>query len=537
MRADYRTRTQHKEVTLTKRLALLGLLVAAFLVLAAPAMAFDGFRDDYTLTSTCATCHGEGNPFSNPDVVTPWSETAHAMIGTVELDPVTGELIGGTANAEPIADGPSCAGCHSANYKPVAHVPDANGVYPWENTAGDDAFSEPFVGCSTCHWSQTTGSPTAHNVPDGNMANADICGQCHSRYSGSVEQYENHDGTFSTRQYTLGDFNPLGAAPDWAPESITAYLNIATPESPQSMVYYTDGGGELLPFSARGHEEGAQQYSEWAGEGHAMALDGFIETMGGRFPFMTGCLECHSGDYILTEGTDDQPTIADAKYGVTCQVCHDPHTQSEQTSLWNEERNPQLTAPREELCVECHNAEIPVGQTATPGTEVHHPMKEIMEGRGAIDVPQGSVSVHKDKCVNCHMVPTSYDRNGVPMTGANHVFGIIEPETAAESLSTANIGGIKRPLPNSSCSECHGRSSDPYATYLTGTIENRQAQMQAWDAEVGAELEAAAVRLGHLERERALVPEGLHQPYLHRDRGQLGHPQLGLRPHRHPEGA
>ena len=218
--------------------------------------------------------------------------------------------------------------------------------------------------------------------------------------------------------------------------------------------------------------------------------------MGGRFPFMTACLECHSGDYILAE-EGEEPTIADAKYGVTCQVCHNPHSAGRADLLWNEERNPQLTAPREDLCVECHNAELEEGTTATPGTEVHHPMKEIMEGRGAIGVAQGSPSVHKDKCVNCHMVPTSYDRNGVPMTGANHVFAIVEPEVAAESLSTANIGGVQRPMPASSCGECHGRSSDPYATYLTGTFENRQSQMQAWDAEVGDELTAAATRLGY----------------------------------------
>ncbi len=299
------------------------------------------------------------------------------------------------------------------------------------------------------------------------------------------------------------------------PDPISDYLNIATPAAPQSMVYYTDADGKLLPWSARGHEEGAQQYNEWAVvytddegeehvEAHANALDGFIETMGGRFPFMTSCLECHSADYRLAE-EGSKPTINEAKYGVTCQVCHDPHAQSEQTSLWNEERNPQLTAPREELCVECHNAEIPKGETATPGSEVHHPMKEIMNGTGAIGVPEGSPSVHKGKCVECHMVPTDYDRNGVPMTGANHVFKVVEPEVAAESLSTANIGptgdSVKRPLPASSCTLCHGRSSDPYATYLTGTFENRRTQMQTWDEEVGVELTAAAGRLGYAATE------------------------------------
>jgi len=282
------------------------------------------------------------------------------------------------------------------------------------------------------------------------------------------------------------------------PESITKYLNIPTPTAPQQMVYYKDAAGNVLPWSARGHEEGAQQYNEWAMEGHAKSLTA-IKAFGSD-----SCLECHSADYRMAD-EDAKPTIKEAKYGVTCQVCHDPHKQSDETSLWNEERNPQLTAPREELCVECHNAEIPTGKTATPGTAVHHPMKEIMDGTGAIGVPEGSPSVHKGKCVECHMVPTDYDRNGVPMTGANHVFAIVEPETAKESLSTAAIGGVKRPLPASSCSLCHGRSSDPYAAYLSGTFENRQAQMKKWDAEVGTELTAAASRMGYASTAAAVT--------------------------------
>jgi hypothetical protein len=470
---------------MTKRLVLVALVMAAALVLAAPAMAFDGYRSDYTPTYgqdtvSCEGCHSNWSEF------TEWQSTSHAMVGTasiVEDPPGTYELTG-TANAEPIADG---------------HVEDpVTGFYPWENTVRDDAFTEPFVGCSTCHVGFASTHEAFDGTPKSNLANADICGQCHSRYSNSVVPYENYDGTSAVRQYTLGNFSPLGTLGNgWTPESITNYLNIPTPTAPQQMYYYKDAEGNLLPWSARGHEEGAQQYNEWAMEGHANSLNA-IKAFGSD-----SCLECHSADYRMAE-EGAKPTIKEAKYGVTCQVCHDPHAQSEQTSLWNEERNPQLTAPREELCVECHNAEIPAGETATPGSVVHHPMKEIMDGTGAIGVPEGSPSVHKGKCVQCHMVPTDYDRNGVPMTGANHVFAIVEPDVAAESLSTAAIGGVKRPLPASSCSLCHGRSSDPYAQYLSGTFENRQNQMKTWDGEVTAELTAAAARMGYASTSAAV---------------------------------
>ena len=488
---------------MVKRVLIVAAVLAAIFVLAAPALAFDGFRDTYVNTPVCAGCHG------GDAVYTDWSATSHAMVGeatVTEIAPGEWELAG-TANAEPIADGPGCAGCHSGNYDTEKAIPDATtGFYPWVNTAGDDAFSEPFVGCSTCHWGQGAsgelGMPgITHTVPMGNMANADICGQCHSRYSLSTVQYPNSDGTSAFRQYTRGDFNPLGVGttdPAWSPSPISDFLNIATPATPQSMVYYKLGD-ELLPWNARGHEEGAAQYPEWAAEGHANALN----AIKGYAAFMdiTECLECHSSDYRLLEEAGDDPTVADVKYGVTCITCHAPHKQGAQTSFWNEERNPQLTATRQTLCVECHNAELAPQADgspgiAAPGSAVHHPMKEMMAGTGAIDVPQGSPSVHKGRCVQCHMVPTSYDRNGVPMTGSNHAFAIVEPEVAAEAVSTAAIGGEIRHMPASSCSSCHKQDGTQYATYLQETLDDRQEAMKNWDAQVTVALEAGAKALG-----------------------------------------
>ena len=466
---------------MTKRLTLFVLIVAAFLVLAAPALAFDGWRADYTTSEMCGTCHAGSAEFDG------WAASAHAMVGeaTVTEDPENpGEwILAGTANAEPIADGPGCAGCHSGNYNPAAHVPDAvTGVYPWQNTAGDDAFSEPFVGCSSCH----RGLNSAHVVPTGTMANPDICGQCHSRYSASVQRYANYDDSTSVRQYTLGDFNPLGEAasdPAWSPLPITDFLNI--PEAgkvwpdganvPSQSFYSYDG--ELLPYNARIHEEGAVQYNEWAHEGHAGALDTLRPLA--AFMDVTECLECHSADYRLLEEAGDltgAETIDDFKYGITCVTCHDPHTQGTQTSVWNEERNPQLAKPRKDLCVECHNGHLG-DAAAEPGTEVHHPMNEMMNGTGGIDVPQGSPSVHKNRCVQCHMTPVGLDRFGTPGTAGNHDFGIIEPEVAAEATvtitppggvaTTSRMGPTRR-------STCRRPSTTARPPCTTGTTRSRQ---------------------------------------------------------------
>ena len=66
-------------------------------------------------------------------------------------------------------------------------------------------------------------------------------------------------------------------------------------------------------------------------------------------------------------GASTGDAAANAKYGVTCVGCHKPHQQSAQTSFWNEERNPQLTMPRNELCIQCHNAELAPQANGQPG--------------------------------------------------------------------------------------------------------------------------------------------------------------------------
>ena len=90
------------------------------------------------------------------------------------------------------------------------------------------------------------------------------------------------------------------------------------------MVYYTDADGNLLPWSARGHEEGATQYNEWAvqywregdngepelhTEAHANAIPDLI----GSGHASDSCLECHSADYRMAE-EGEKPTVDEVKY-------------------------------------------------------------------------------------------------------------------------------------------------------------------------------------------------------------------------------
>ena len=93
---------------MAKRVLLVAIIVAAILVVAAPAMAFNGYRSDYTVSTACQVCH-DGIP-GIPAVYGAWSETKHAESNA---DGQSGRLPYGS----------SCAGCHTANFDPSKVVP------------------------------------------------------------------------------------------------------------------------------------------------------------------------------------------------------------------------------------------------------------------------------------------------------------------------------------------------------------------------------------------------------------------------------
>jgi nitrate reductase cytochrome c-type subunit len=392
--------------------------------------------------------------------------------------------------------------------------------------AGESASSEDFIGCSSCHYGASAGIPeldgpdandTAHRVPYGEMANADICGACHSRYSYTADTYTVQPTPDETPpvllqpQMAIG-FPELGMpasppATGWVAASpLSDYLNVPSPgwtptPNPSAttasglMTYWQMDGVDTM-WQARGHDGDAAQYPAWASEGHAIALEPLRAIFGDNIP--STCLECHSADYrIAEEAGKTPPTGAQAKYGVTCVGCHTPHDAGTTKGVWDEAFDAQLIGnPKNgsNLCITCHNGELPVGTEATPGTEIHHPMKEMMAGYGAIGVDE-IPSVHEGKCIQCHMPPTAAGTSHGANLGANHTFTIIEPEVAA----TVDDG----PMPYSACSTCHGRASDPLATYLQGTIEQRQSWTKAKIAAIWDELDAAAVKLGYADTDAA----------------------------------
>lgn len=509
----------------TTRIAMLVAVASIMLIVASPALAFDGARGDYLPVSFCATCHDVG---SGLPVVPEWSLTGHASEGSVADS---------RANAYPVGRGPSCAGCHAGNYDPAKAVASASPVptpspTPTATTTGyswppavpiwpspiDNAYTrETFtggnatvhtdvavLGCSSCHGNVTSTAHMWGGLSDDEyqrLANPEICGQCHDRYA-----YNRNVYTIPTPKPTsLNNFHPqYPVGLNVYTGSLSDQMTLPDPavSPPASGLWSFWAGGQ----SKKAHGEGAVQFGEWNQGGHKDALADLKALQ----PFvpdsvLNTCLKCHSSDYMLMEEAGKTvPTINTAKYGVTCQACHLPHDEGPTGATWNEERDPQLRAPQTELCTKCHTGEIATGAEYQPGDEVHHPMKEMMAGYGAIGVPENP-SPHQGKCVECHMVPTGYENTGLRGTSANHRFLIVAPEEAAGQTTTVSVDGVNttRNMPYSSCSTCHGSPDDPLATHLQDLIENRQQWITDKLAAIQAELNAAAIRMGYADFDTA----------------------------------
>ncbi len=183
------------------------------------------------------------------------------------------------------------------------------------------------------------------------------------------------------------------------------------------------------------------------------------------------CLQCHSADYRISWPTaSPMPTGARRSTASPASAAtrrtrparpRAPGTRSSTHQLVGDPANPS------DLCSTCHNSQIGDG-VLTAGTTVYENQKEVMNGTGAIGVPQGIPGVHKGKCVECHMPPTSYSR-GSAQLGGNHTFEIITrsrggrpvpvtPRQRRRSPSQhARHHAVDSSMPYSACSTCHNK--------------------------------------------------------------------------------
>jgi hypothetical protein len=507
------------------------------LIAAAPAFAANGARADYTTSNGCAVCHTSGQPAGAPKVYNDWATTAH---GT------DAEAAGAAAE---LPYGSVCAGCHTANFDPskVTPTPTATstaGAVTWEATVpspmpsqatGDAAFSEFDIGCSSCHYGSNMNgvlagagndaNDTAHTAPYQDLANAEICGACHSRYAYTVN-------TIAVTPVPYVSVDPSGTPiPNPKPTSLiqpqmaigypmlgtayqplSAFLNVATPgwtptpnpsaTSAAGLQQYWTYNGQTTVWPSMGHDGDAGQYAEWLSSGHANSLTDLKAAVGANPP--ASCLQCHSADYrIAVAAGSAVPTGSQAKYGDTCVACHEPHPAASQNTgrgVWDSALQTQLIGDPSNpssLCTTCHTAQITTSNgVASPGTTMYNNQNETMDGTGAIGVPQGLPGVHNGKCVQCHMVPTTSGYGGI-QKGGNHTMQIVYPKVAASATVGSTTG-----MPYSACTTCHSRTTptmDTDAVWLQDTIDQRQAAMHNRYDKTAADLHAAGLRLGYQE--------------------------------------
>ena len=357
------------------------------------------------------------------------------------------------------------------------------------------------------------------------MADAQICGACHSRYSYTTSTYtvepvpylqvvagspvpNPNPTTLIQPQMAIG-YPMLGSpspSPAWSPV-LTNYLNLSYPGWTPTPTATRAGFASLQTFwkvdghdsewEQSGHDGGAQQYAEWFTEGldfgHSVALKTLQNVGESDNP---ECLKCHSADYrIMKEAgklqTAEQQNNFTAKFGVTCVGCHTPHDAGSTKGRWDDAFDTQLVgdpANPSDACAACHNGGLPEGETVSPGAEFHSTAKEIIDGYGAIDVPQPAApQAHKGKCIECHMPPTTISR-GVVQLGGNHTYNFISPRDAVDAspvpyvtspavaiatatpvpggtpVVTSSAVATWDGMPYSACSTCHSNNNGVKAT-------------------------------------------------------------------------
>lgn len=124
------------------------------------------------------------------------------------------------------------------------------------------------------------------------------------------------------------------------------------------------------------------------------------------------CYKCHSGEGFLNTLIGNNKGISEMEEisGITCNVCHDPHNESNYEFQLRDAgnivvANTEIEAGKSKICYRCHG----VGDINTPSLidAPHNSQREMLEGIGAFEYgKQIKSSIHKwnsEKCVFCHM--------------------------------------------------------------------------------------------------------------------------------------
>lgn len=272
-----------------------------------------------------------------------------------------------------------------------------------------------------------------------------VCGQCHSQGTDP-----------ETNRPFPADYRPGGNLLD--PNTF-----VLTPNNDPDHWWVT------------GHGKSANiQYNEWLASAHAKSLTG----LKGAGKVDAACLTCHSAepDFIARQaaavaagnrlGEAPAPlTLDNAKFGVECVACHNPHAE-------RKEGDPpfNLRADNYTLCVTCHK-----DNATTEG--LHHPVQEMFEGITVIAEVPGVPNKHftdpkGPRCVTCHMAQVPIEGS---FSASSHYDKPIFP--------SANLEGLK-----DSCTTCHTDVTPlSLETFITNSQNSTKTRITAIKNAIKAE--------------------------------------------------
>jgi predicted amidophosphoribosyltransferase len=368
------------------------------------------------------------------------------------------QLFNGTGYEDPIDD-PSdlCLACHSGSRHDTGWAESAH-AYNWHNGTdhdNDNAYCarcvSPFnyfedaertdmvleedwlgIGCTVCHdqhslelslWNGTGREDPTHQP-------AELCGGCHGTSSRHTEYEDWADSAHANSYHSGGDHDndnsycarcvsPFQYDPETnrstsylIPEENWTAITCTVCHDPHSLELKLFNGTEYseeeftkasdLCGECHGGSDHHHIWDDWNETGHANSWSAHAGN--------TYCARCVSpldfeplfNETTNTSRTNSHNITEDNWTGISCVVCHHPHS-LELVTYDGEEYEEVATV--DELCGNCHT----MGD-AELGDSPHHPQLEIRGGYGGIGVD--NISYKPDtSCSDCHMLGGDHSLN------------------------------------------------------------------------------------------------------------------------------
>jgi predicted CXXCH cytochrome family protein len=309
------------------------------------------------------------------------------------------------------------------------------------------------VVCATCHedlaesWSETGHADALATLYASGHAMSS-CIQCHTTGWNASDGLYGADDAFTAASADTSSYADVQCESCHGPASQHNSLD----RSGQDVLKPEDS--ELWEAEVCGvcHEGTHHPFiTEWEESAHSrshLAAGGMVVTN-------PGCVHCHDArSFQVWIEEDEEGFVPEEATGLTCQACHDAHSDDNPGQL-------RLPLGQDILCAKCHNSE-----GAVPGDVVHQSTWEVFTGTLAfdygIDPPDSphAAFVNTDGCVYCHVFPEPYVSELDPAS-TGHTF---EPKVAA-------------------CAQCHGTIPD---FDLYGAQTATQALIDSLQAEIDA---------------------------------------------------